>query len=529
MMLFGLEKERMILQERCDSERTQLERNRLGQFSTPFDLATEVVREALRYLGHDTPIQFLDPAFGTGVFYSALLQQCGERVTAADGFEIDSHYGAPSMQLWSGTSLDLKIADFVRADRKSISANLLICNPPYVRHHHLKANDKAFLRQTMSKLGFQVSGLAGLYCYFMLLAQECLAPDAVSSWLVPSEFMDVNYGDVLKQYLLERVSLLRVHRFDPNEVQFKDALVSSVVIWFRNVKPGPENEVTFSFGGTIEHPVQQTKRALSSLALEPKWTRLAEPVAPMCVRNSQVILGDMFLIKRGIATGDNSFFIITEEQAREYGFSLQFLRPILPSPRYLKTEEIDADEEGMPKIEKRLFLIDCPLDEGELSRRDPALFKYLKAGESSVATGYLCRSRSPWYSQESRPPSPFLCTYMGRAGSGDGKAFRFIHNRSSATAANVYLLLYPQAGLRMAIETPGVAERIFGLLQQIPIGTMTGEGRVYGGGLHKLEPRELANVPLDGIEDLLPYQTLKSVQMHFAYPSSAEAGQTMAI
>ena len=70
----------------------------------------------------------------------------------------------------------------------------------------------------------------------------------------------------------------------------------------------------------------------------------------------------------------------------------------------------------MPLIEKRLFLIDCPVDEQELSLRDPALFRYLKAGEPSVAKGYLCHSRSPWYSQEARPPSPFLCTYMGRAG-----------------------------------------------------------------------------------------------------------------
>jgi hypothetical protein len=518
MMLYRLEQERMIIQERCDSVRTQLERNRLGQFSTPFDLATEVVREALRYLGHDTPIQFLDPAFGTGAFYSALLHEASGRLAGARGFEIDTHYGAPAMQLWSGTDLNLNIADFIRAERNSISANLLICNPPYVRHHHLTAKDKSYLRQAMSQRGFQVSGLAGLYCYFMLLAQECLAPDAVSAWLVPSEFMDVNYGEVLKQYLLERVNLLRVHRFDPIEVQFTDALVSSVVVWFRNAKPKPEDEVTFSFGGTIEHPARQTQRPLSALALEPKWTRMAEPVQPVRLCTSKVVLGDLFSIKRGIATGDNDFFIVSEQQAQEYRFSSQFLRPILPSPRYLKADDIDADENGMPKIEKRLFLIDCQVDEEELYRRDLALFKYLKAGESSVATGYLCRSRSPWYSQELRPPSPFLCTYMGRAGSGDRKTFRFIYNRSSATATNVYLMLYPKAGLRKAIETPGVAERIFDLLQQIPIGTMTGEGRVYGGGLHKLEPRELANVPLDGIEDILPLLTLKSAQMHLTYP-----------
>ncbi len=524
-----LERSRQILQTRCDSERTQLERNRLGQFSTPFELAMGIVRESVRLLGHDAQVRFLDPAFGTGAFYSALLHLYGNRVTAARGVEIDGHYGAPAAHLWSGTGLDLRIADFIRVDRKSISSNLLICNPPYVRHHHLKVADKTYLHRAMSQMGFQVSGLAGLYCYFMLLAQECLEPGAVSAWLVPSEFMDVNYGDVLKQYLLESVNLLRVHRFDPNEVQFSDALVSSAVVWFRNARPSPESKVTFSFGGTIENPAQQTERTLSTLAVESKWTRLAEPATSMSLRASKVVLGDLFTIKRGIATGDNAFFIVSEREALERGFSRQFLRPILPSPRYMKAEEIHADENGMPMIEKRLFLIDCPIDEEELCRRDPALFRYLKAGESNVANGYLCRSRSPWYSQEVRPPSPFLCTYMGRAGSEMQKTFRFFHNRSAATAANVYLMLYPRPGLRSAIESPVVAERVFDFLRKIPIERMTGEGRIYGGGLHKLEPKELANVPMEGIEDILPCLTLKSSQMHFTYPIAPESSAALAV
>jgi hypothetical protein len=46
--------------------------------------------------------------------------------------------------------------------------------------------------------------------------------------------MDVNYGKAVKHYLLSRVTLLHIHRFDPNGVQFADALVSSAVVWFRN-------------------------------------------------------------------------------------------------------------------------------------------------------------------------------------------------------------------------------------------------------------------------------------------------------
>ena len=42
--------------------------------------------------------------------------------------------------------------------------------------------------------------------------------------------MDVNYGASVKRYLLDKVTLLHIHRSDPKEVQFGDALVSSSVV-----------------------------------------------------------------------------------------------------------------------------------------------------------------------------------------------------------------------------------------------------------------------------------------------------------
>ena len=87
------------------------------------------------------------------------------------------------------------------------------------------------------KIGISVSGLAGLHCYFLCLAHEWMADDGLAAWLIPGEFMDVNYGRVVKEYLLNNVTLLKIHRFDPQDVQFDDALVTSTVVWFRNRLP----------------------------------------------------------------------------------------------------------------------------------------------------------------------------------------------------------------------------------------------------------------------------------------------------
>jgi len=59
----------------------------------------------------------------------------------------------------------------------------------------------------------------------------------------------------------------------------------------------------------------------------------------------------------------------------------------------------------------------------------------------------------------------------------------------------VYLLLYPRGELRAALaDKPAVEGLVFEALRGIDTARFMGEGRVYGGGLYKMEPKELANV-----------------------------------
>lgn len=128
------------------------------------------------------------------------------------------------------------------------------------------------------------------------------------------------------------------------------------------------------------------------------------------------------------------------------------------------------------------------------------LWGYYEKGVSrGVHEGYLTSRRTPWYSQEHREPPPFVCTYMGRQ-RGDRSPFRIFWNKSRAVAANVYLLLYPKGPLQRALATrPDLYPIVFGLLQDLRPSDFIDEGRVYGGGLHKMEPRELSAMPAGAI------------------------------
>ena len=372
------EKARFELQERIDAAKAQAERNRLGQFATPQELASDIVAYAVSLLSPRLKIRFLEPGFGTGPFYSALLRQVTpSRIEAAVGYEIDPDYAESAEHLWKGTALRLYVADFTTTEPPKTEAakyNLVVCNPPYVRHHHLSQIQKRELQSSIARyLNFEMNGLGGLYTYFMVLSQAWMAKNGVGAWLIPSEFMDVNYGHRIKEFLMKRVTLSRIHRFDPNDVQFGDALVSSAVVFFKNSPPPSDHEVEFTFSGMLAMPTVSDSIRLADLRHISKWTGLPQGISRLLGKHNSITLADLFTVKRGLATGCNRFFILTPEQIRQFNLPKKFLKPILPSPRDLETDEIYADENGEPQIQNRRYLLSCNLPEDELREKYPAL------------------------------------------------------------------------------------------------------------------------------------------------------------
>ena len=493
---------RQRIQKVVDDREPRSKRNVEGQHATPFSLAISILSAAFSYMSKPArDVRLLEPAVGLGVFYSCFLELTnGVMPKKAIGFEKDDELAAFADAIWGKVGLTVTNEDFTLVSPPQTEDgrfDLVITNPPYVRHHHLSTNDKKRLMDSVSlQLGVKPSGLMGLYGYFLMFGHNWMKKGGIGVWLVPHEFMDVKYGSVLRKYLTERVTLLRIHVFSIEDVQFDDAEVSSTVIFLRNELPEDNHEVSFTFGPSIQTPTRQILVPVNSLRNISKWSKF-EKCVDVDIRSERTIrIGELFDVKRGLATGANDFFIMTLTKVEALKLPKRFLIPIIPSSRHLRNLEIiEADDSGMPKVKPRLFLLNCSLPRESLRENFPKLYGYiLKGEERGVHKRYLTSKRNPWYKQEVRKPAPIMCSYMGRK-SNIGKAIRFYRNKSKAVATNAYYMLYPKSWILQKVENLGkFCDLFYEALRSLDQARIIMQGRSYGGGLHKVEPKELEDV-----------------------------------
>ena len=493
-------------QRQIDASKTDEERNRLGQFSTPFPLARQMVARTFEHCRPEpwrTP-RVLEPSCGSGVFISALLADTS-RTFDFTGVERDTAYAEIASALFAGDNVEIVTDDFFRfADRDEHQAafDVAVANPPYVRHHHIPYDDKVrYQSQVLRSLGMQINGLSGLYVYFILLSDALLKDGAVATWIIPSEFLYTNYGKALREYLSAKVTLLEFHLFASEDVQFDDALVSSCIVTYRKTAPAADGTFQFS-SGRYEFP--SVRRSIKNATLNPskKWTFQKQEANE---DDAGLMLSELFHVTRGIATGNNGFFVLDASRAAALQLERDALIPLLPGPRFLHEPVIEADGQGEPLVAKPRYLLSLDLPPEDVMRRYPFAYRYLEEGErSGVSEGGLCRMRKFWYMQEKRKPPLYLASYMGRTDSNDKQAIRFFLNRSNGIATNGFICLYPKPFLQGLLNGSVKREKeLLEALNAIPSSCVESAGRHYGGGLKKIEPRELSGVRLPDVPQWL--------------------------
>lgn len=470
-------------------------------FLTPPELASDVTRVALGYLESDE-INFGDPSIGTGVFFASLLKNLnGKSLSSAMGIEVDLERANATSRRWHKKGLQVTNGDYLHLEDLE-KRNLIIANPPYIRFQELKKEYANDLNERASDiLNDKISGFSGLYVYFLILSYYWMEKDAIAAWLIPSGFMETGFGKAIRKYLTTNVTLLRLHKFDLDNAQFENALVSSTVVILKNKTPSSKDLVDYSYGGGLLTPSNRSKISLADLSESQKWST---PFLSKKENVDRLKLSDLFDIKRGIATGANSYFIMDTGKAAELNLPKECLKFIIPKANSATSNIIESEDDGAPIIPKLTVVFDCSIEQKKLIEKYPQLVAFFDEAESlGLKERTLIKSRNLWYKQEQRAPAPFLCTYMGR-GSKNKNPIRFLQNKSEAIATNAYIMMYPRQPLKDFMDSSEEnRDKVFKLLLDIENSTLSEGFRTYAGGLKKIEPTSLKAVSIDGPPDWL--------------------------
>jgi len=458
----------------------------LGQFFTPFPIAQFMAKWITSNPQCNT---ILDPAVGLGVFFRAILKEADVTSYQLIGYDVDPQVLKKAKILFQGyeDSIRLINRDYMFNDWNN-RYDGIICNPPYQRFQNYK-NRNEILAEFQSRLGLALSGLTNLHTLFLLKSVNQLSENGRAAYILPSEFLNADYGVFIKRNLITHKSLKYVIVFDFTENLFDNVITTSCILLFDNsadikavefIAVKSLDDLAYLESQFPLYPnIKTSGKAVLYEDLDEniKWRAYYKKQNGSKYKNL-VPLSTYGKIVRGIATGDNDYFTFNEQKKLEFEIEDKYLLPCLTKANqassYFFTKE---DFEKLRVAGKNVYLLNIT------DVTSSAVRRYIQLGEKlGVHKKYLTSHRTPWYSIESRPSAPILVTVFNRNG------LRFVRNEADVRNLTCFHCFYldmfamEKIDILMAYLITDVAREIF-----------NDNRREYGDGLEKFEPNDLNN------------------------------------
>lgn len=457
------------------------ERRPLGQTYTPAKIVESMVHWAT---DQGAPERIVDPGAGSGRYL----------IAAARAFPEASLIGADIDPL-SALMLRANIAASGLASRAKVvvgdyramklpkiaGRTLFIGNPPYVRHHQIAPEWKSWLALTAKKRGLKASGLAGLHVHFFLATAEHGRPGDYGAFITSAEWLDVNYGSLVRELLLDGLGGESLHVLDPKAAPFADATTTGAITCFK-LGEKPESitvrrvEEVGDLGRLdLGHAISRQRLAEAN-----RWSVLTR-VTPK-LPEGYIELGELCRVHRGTVTGANKVWVHRPEEI-DLPESVLFAS-------VTKARELFGAGDRLSAVDSLKIVVDLPIDLDVLDAGDRKLVdRFLRvAKKQKVQDGYVASNRKAWWSVGLREAAPVLATYMAR------RPPAFVRNDAQARHINIAHGLYPRDGLDTTT--------LDNLATHLRTAVTLSQGRVYAGGLTKFEPKEMERLPIPSLESL---------------------------
>lgn len=497
----------------------------LGHVRTPTDIAKFLAEWAIQS-ANDT---VLDLGLGEGVFvfssYRRLQELGATNIQSASqiyGTEIDTSRFSTLRQTSATQGIHfphLENKDFFLTTFPQV--DVIVGNPPYVRRRAIEPDSIKKIRVEVLKANLEIqenelSQLTDLYVYFLLKAVTFLKSGGRLAVIIADSWLNVRYGQVLRQYLQKHFQIERIINFDRSI--FPEAQVKPILL-FATKHPNPNNQIALTrvmnglavneLSALFEEQepnlpdVRTVQLPSATLDAKQPWgvyLKISEINNELNNHDRLVSLDTFATIRIGLQTLAKDFFALTSAQVKELGIEAEFLQPFAHSVSQFVTYVIDRQTQA------NLHLFYCAEPKKELEGTNA--LAYIQIGENTevvirgrgeLVKGYHQKpriqkaNRPEWYDVKSGVEKrgratiliPRLIYFQ----------FKVLWNQAKFVPGGAVIEALPKSSehtqLLLAILNSTYAEVL-----------IRGYAQLYGGGTYTVGINQLKQMPIPNLAQL---------------------------
>ena len=358
----------------------------------------------MKWIGTDFET-ILDPALGNNIFFKQIEGDTLNKHLV--GFEIDSkiidHFGYPV-----NTSLFKK--DFLTSTWEK-KYDAIVCNPPYNKFQSIKNRDK-IIDDILKHTGIELPLNTNLYILFLIKSIFLLNSNGKMAFIIPSEFLNSEYGNTIKKILLEKKLLNTIISFKDDNIFYNATTTSCILL----LDSSPKEYVSFYKINNMDDLSSLNNNSLlkvsyNNLDYKKKWRVFLNQENSNSYKNLKKC-SSFLKASRGIATGSNEFFCFSLNKKEQWEIPDEvLLKCICRSADVKKSFFSNDDFYNLEKKGKNVYLLDANYED------ENKLKKYLSYGiTKQIHTKYLPAHRTPWFSMEQKKIAPIWIASANRKG-----------------------------------------------------------------------------------------------------------------
>ena len=373
----------------------------------------------------------------------------------------------------------------------------VIGNPPFIRYQSFPEEHRKLAIEMMQKLGLKPNKLTNIWVPFLVVSASLMKNHGRMAMVIPAELFQVKYAAETRVFLskfFERITIITFKKLVFANIQQEVVLLLCEkkvqhgkgvrVIEYENLDE--LKSINFkAINGSHVKSIDHTTEKWTKYFLDKDEINLLRRLK----KDKRVITcGDIMEVDVGLVTGRNEFFMMKEEQVKEWKLQ-KYTIPVASKSNQLKGITFsEEDYSANSKAQDAIHLFIPPNEDFE--KLPKACQKYIEHGEQKgFNTGYKTRIRKRWYITPSLwKPDAFALRQVGDFP-------KLILNETGASSTDTIHRVRFKEGVNRNMATISFLNSLSFAFSEIT-------GRSYGGGVMTFEPTEIEEIQIPVLADL---------------------------